>query len=121
MLDKKDLKQIKDVVKEAIKDIPLKIDVENIVDKRIETLAQMTAKGFEDTQKQINEIGGRLDKIEYEIKEINSDLKYLEANVREIRKDINIVKENSINQHEAIKELELRVTTLEKKVGIKSV
>ena len=77
------------------------------VNKDIETLAQITAKGFENTA---NEIGG-----------LKSDVKTLKSDVQTLQTDVSDIKlrlDNLAPKFE-VRDLEKRVVRLETKAGIR--
>jgi uncharacterized protein YoxC len=79
----------------------------NKVDKDIESLAQMTARGFENTAK---DIGG----VKADVADLKSDVQILQTDVS----DIKLRLDNLAPKFE-VRDLEKRVERLEEKAGIR--
>lgn|SRR3989338_4081961 len=111
-MEEKDLKQIKEVVTEAIKGLPTKSDLTEAVEAGNENLAQIINTAFQEQKDHLDEkfeaIDQRFVAVDEQIKEVNDTLHVIEAKVN---KALNI---------EYVR-LEKRLKVVEQKLGIKPV
>lgn len=112
MLDKKDLEQIKNIVKEATKNLATKKSVKNIVDEKIDDFARIVARSFDKVEGDISGIKG-------EITEIKGTINYMNANLKQVKEDVEEMKEHFVYRHE-LEDAESRIKLCEVKLGIES-
>lgn len=127
-MNDKDLEKIKiiveNVVKNEIKNLATKNEIKNLATKddvknEIESLAQITARGFEEVDKKFEEVNKRLETVEADIREIKEDVNYISGSLKETKETVREMEENFIYRHEH-EDLESRVKLCETKLNIKS-
>ncbi|MBI5421286.1 MAG: hypothetical protein HZA35_03175 [Parcubacteria group bacterium] len=105
-LTKNDLKQIGEVVNE-------------IVDKKIDALAQSLQRQFDLIDKRFTEIDKRLELIDKRLNKVEMEIAHLNASTSQVQRDVSEIRDNMVYRQE-LDDLQSRVALLEKKLGVKS-
>jgi len=93
--------------------------IEKILDAKIDNLALMINKGFEQTNERIAKVEERIAKIDLRLAKVEMELSHMNARLSVIESDIADIKKHFVYRNE-FEDLMARVKYLETKLGVES-